>query len=436
MKKMRILIIADEVWNDDIHGNNVLSNWFNGFDADFAEIYCNPGSPKNKVCNHYFQVTDAMMAKSIIGKKAGNKFEISISQMQSNQVAQNTEEIPVKFYSFMKSIAGEGIRSIRDMIWLLGRYNKIELQKFIDDFNPDIIFCPRLLTPKLLRLENIVSKMTNAPFVAFTADDEASLKQVNYSPLYWLKRIFFRKAFQNHVKLYKHYFMFSEEQAKDYKSAYNISTSTLFKSGNFDENLEEKNINTPIKLVYAGRLYCNRWKTLVDISKALKQINTNELKMTLDIYTQEKVTNEQRKALMLSTDVVLHKPVKPEELVDIYKNADIALHVESFDKKYKYATRVSFSTKIIDLMASTCAIIAICWDKHAGFQYLKKNDAAFCISDTEQIKSTLENIVKNPELIKNYSKKAYDCGKANHNNLLIENNIRNVFEKVIKLESK
>ncbi len=433
---MKILIIADEVWNDDIFGNNVLSNWFNGFDAEFAEIYCSPGTPKNKVCTNYFQVTDLMMAKSFIGKKAGNRFEISFSQMESDQINQISEQTPVKFYSFMKSITGEGIRLVRDIIWLLGRYDKSELQKFIDNFNPDIIFCPRLLTPKLLRLENIISKMTDAPFVAFTADDETSLKQINYSPLYWLKRICFRKAFQNHVKLYKHYFMFSEAQAKDYKSAYNISTSTLFKSGNFDENLEEKNINTPIKLVYAGRLYCNRWKTLVDISKALKQINTNDLKMTLDIYTQEKVTNEQRKALMLSTDVVLHKPVKPEELVGIYKNADIALHVESFDKKYKYATRVSFSTKIIDLMASTCAIIAICWDKHAGFQYLKKNDAAFCISDTEQIKSTLENIVKNPELIKNYSKKAYDCGKANHNNLLIENNIRNVFEKVIKLESK
>lgn len=433
---MKILIIADEVWNDDIHGNNVLSNWFSNFDADFAVIYCSPGTPKNKVCNQYFQITDAMMVKSILGKKAGNKFEITISQMQQNQTTQNTEEIPVKFYSFMKSIAGEGIRTIRDLIWLFGRYEKYELQKFIDDFNPDIVFCPRLLTPKLLRLENIVSKMTNAPFVAFTADDEASLKQKNYSPLYWLKRICFRKAFQKHVKLYKHYFMFSEEQAEDYNSAYNISTSTLFKSGNFDKKLEEKNINTPIKLVYAGRLYCNRWKTLVEISKALKQINADELKMTLDIYTQEKVTTEQRKALMLSNDVVLHKPVKPEELISIYKNADIALHVESFDKKYKYATRVSFSTKIIDLMASTCAIIAICWDKHAGFQYLKKNDAAFCISDAEQIKSMLEKIVNNPQLIRTYSRKAFECGKINHNNLLIENKIRNVFEKVIKLEGK
>ena len=184
-------------------------------------------------------------------------------------------------------------------------------------------------------------------------------------------------------------------------------------------------------MVYAGRLYCNRWKTLVDISKALKQINADELKMTLDIYTQEKVTNEQRKALMLSNVVVLHKPVKPEELIEIYKNADIALHVESFDKKYKYATRVSFSTKIIDLMASTCAIIAICWDKHAGFQYLKKNDAAFCISDTEQIKSTLENIVKNPELIKKYSKKAYDCGREKHNKNKIQNQIKKVFKDVV-----
>lgn len=433
---MKILIIADEVWNDDIFGNNVLSNWFNGFDAEFAEIYCSPGTPKNKVCTNYFQVTDLMMAKSFIGKKAGNRFEISFYQMESDQINQISEQTPVKFYSFMKSITGEGIRLVREIIWLLGRYDKSELQKFIDNFNPDIIFCPRLLTPKLLRLENIVSKMTEAPFVAFTADDETSLKQVNYSPLYWLKRICFRNAFQNHIKLYKHYFMFSEEQAEDYKSAYNISTSTLFKSGNFDENLEEKNINTPIKLVYAGRLYCNRWKTLVEISKALKQINTDELKMTLDIYTQEKVTTEQRKALMLSNDVVLHKPVKPEELISIYKNADIALHVESFDKKYKYATRVSFSTKIIDLMASTCAIIAICWDKHAGFQYLKKNDSAFCISDAEQIKSMLEKIVNNPQLIRTYSRKAFECGKINHNNLLIENKIRNVFEKVIKLEGK
>lgn len=36
---MKILIIADEDWNDVVFGNGVLTNWFTGFEAEFAEIY-------------------------------------------------------------------------------------------------------------------------------------------------------------------------------------------------------------------------------------------------------------------------------------------------------------------------------------------------------------------------------------------------------------
>ena len=73
---MRILVITDEVWNDRIHGNNVLSNWFDGFDAEFANIYCSPGFPNNNCCNRYFQITDKMMLKSIVkGKRAGRIVE-------------------------------------------------------------------------------------------------------------------------------------------------------------------------------------------------------------------------------------------------------------------------------------------------------------------------------------------------------------------------
>jgi hypothetical protein len=165
MKGLRILIIADEVWNDEIHGNNVLSNWFNGFNAEFAEIYCSPGSPKNKCCENYFQLTDLMMVKSVIGKRAGRRFQISVPEMYKESKAHSAEQMPTRFYRFMKSITGDGLRVIRDLIWLTGRYNKNELQEFINDFSPDVVFCPRLLTPKLLRLERTIMGMTNAPFV-------------------------------------------------------------------------------------------------------------------------------------------------------------------------------------------------------------------------------------------------------------------------------
>lgn len=62
---MKILIIADEEWNDVVFGNGVLTNWFTGFDAEFAEIYYSPGLPLNNVCNRYFQLTDGLMMRSL-----------------------------------------------------------------------------------------------------------------------------------------------------------------------------------------------------------------------------------------------------------------------------------------------------------------------------------------------------------------------------------
>ncbi len=79
---MNILLITDEVWNDEVHGNNVLTNWFEGFPANFSNIYCSPGVPKNNVCKNYFQLTDKMMARSLIGsKRAGKKITIIKKKM-------------------------------------------------------------------------------------------------------------------------------------------------------------------------------------------------------------------------------------------------------------------------------------------------------------------------------------------------------------------
>lgn len=428
---MRILIIADEVWNDELHGNNVLSNWFDGYNADFAEIYCSPGTPNNQCCENYFQITDTMMVKSFLGKKAGNRFELSTSKMQKIAKTEIAEQMPGAFYKFMKSIASTPVLMIRDLIWLTGSYNKKELEKFIVDFEPDVVFCPRLLTPKLIRLEKIVSKYTKAPFIAFTADDEGSLLQVSYSPFFWIRRLLFRKAFKKHIKLYKEYVMFSEEQAIEYAIEYNIATSTLFKSGNFTGAPITKKINTPIQLVYAGRMYCNRWKTLAAIGKALKEINADGIKMTLAIYTQENISNRQLKALLPNDYIRLNGRISPSELIDIYKQADIALHVESFDKKYRYATRVSFSTKIIDLMNSSCAILAICWNKHSGYQYLKKHDAAFCVSEIDNIKALLIQLVDKPELVQAYAKKAWECGEMNHKSIHIQEKMKKILQRVI-----
>ena len=72
---MKVLIISAETWRDDKNGGNVLSNIFNNTNFEFAQIYCNPGNPSNKLCKNYFQLTDTMIINSFFSKnnKIGNK---------------------------------------------------------------------------------------------------------------------------------------------------------------------------------------------------------------------------------------------------------------------------------------------------------------------------------------------------------------------------
>ena len=431
---MKILIITAEEWNDYVYGNGVLSNWFSGFDAEFAHIYTSPGLPINHICRRYFRITDAEMAHSLVSRsKAGAELVVS-ADVASKERMQNAQRLGL--YGFMKNVSlgmHTFVQLIRDFIWCNGHYNEEALSKFVTDFNPDVVYCPRYLTPALMRLEKLVSKITNAPIVAFTADDEASYREYSLSPLYWLRRIWVHHKFANHLKTigYRHYWTFSEDQAQEYALAYGVETSTLYKCADFSEFHAWKAPGSPIRLVYAGRLYCNRWKTLAEIGKALKIINKDVERMVLDIYTTDELTTVQKQALCPENSVYFHGRVTPAELVEIYKKGDISLHVESFDTKYRLVTRVSFSTKIIDLMASTCAILAVCWNEHTGYKYLKKQDAAFCVSNYRDILPLLQRVCDHPKLIQQYAQKAYDCGKRNHSREIIQTQIRQMFEKVI-----
>ena len=425
---MKILLITAEEWNDFVYGNGVLSNWFTGFDAEFAQIYTSPGLPNNKVCNKYFQIDERQMLRSLYSKnKAGHEVKKLNNVGKSNAQRQGIYGLFKKISIWMRT----PVVMLQDLIWMIGRYDKVALRQFIDDFNPDVVFCPQLGNPKMWRLERFVKGMTDAPFVAFTADDEASYNQYSLSPLYWLRRWYCHRGLRKVVKIYSYYYMFSAEQANDYAREYGIPTSTLYKCGDFSTDFVSKSVGKPIRLVYAGRLYCNRWKTLAEIGKALHEINKNGERMVLDIYTQEAMTEEQRKALCPENSVYMKGSVNPKQLKEVYRNADIALHVESMDKKNRLATRVSFSTKIIDLMTSSCAILAVCWNHHCGYQYLFKNDAAFCVDDYNNILSTLQRIIDNPTLVQIYARKAYECGLKNHTREKIQKQIRDKFEEVI-----
>lgn len=57
--------------------------------------------------------------------------------------------------------------------------------------------------------------------------------------------------------------------------------------------------------------------------------------------------------------VSLHTSVLYSELMKLYKEHDIALHIEGFDLRSKAQLRMSLSIKIIDYLSSGCAVMCI-----------------------------------------------------------------------------
>ena len=426
---MRILVISDEVWNDTIHGNNVLSNWFQGFSAEFANIYCSPGFPKNTCCDRYFQITDGMMIQSILkGKQAG-----IVTRMQG-KCDKKYNSTDVENIGWMRKYCGDLLRFLKSVVWTFGRYNEDALGKFISDFQPDIIFSPRYANPKILRLERVVKKYANCPMIAFTGDNEYSLRMVCYSPFGWINKFWTRAALKKNSDMYSLYYTLSDEQKAEYEKVFHCPIKILRKCTppSVKTLPEITPLHKPIKMVYAGKLYYERWKTLAQIGSTIHTLNVGNKKFQLDIYTADILDNQEKKALNFPESVYIHGPVSQEEVLKIYRDSDIALHVESFQRKYRLLTRVSFSTKIIDCLSCGCALMTVAWKEHSGLTYLKREDASLCVDDLKKLPDILKMIGENSSQLQSYKEKAVSCLKRNHMRAAVQNELFLDFQKAIE----
>lgn len=423
---MRILLLLSETWNDKMHPNNNMTNWFKDFsNLEIWTISGGEGQPCNTCCKHYFQVSDKAMAKSLISsRKAGTVLHYDEYPQETVETYSRGENF---IYKNRKKFSFPLMRLLRSILWRFGRYDMKKLQAFIEDCQPDLIFTQRFGSVKMCRMEKIVQQIANVPMVAYTGDDEYSLRRLQFAPSAWID-LFWRRAWlRRMIPQYSLFYCQSKTQMLEFSNRFEIKTKFLVKCGDFQQENIHLAINEPIQLVYAGKLYCNRWKTLRLLVECLRIINQDGIKMVLSIYTKDPCNKAMQKALHDGRNSFLRGAVAGEELKAIYGKSDIALHVESFDLKNKLATKYSFSTKVMDCLSSGCAVMAICDKQHAAFEYLRENDIAFTASSKKELMDVLEGIVSDRRRIGNHAQKAYLFGCKHHDRQFIQEELMKDF---------
>lgn len=424
---MRILIISKEAWRDEQNGGNVLSNMFSQLPkSEFAQIYCNEQEPNNTICRNYYQMSDRMMVNNILHRAhVGRKVVYDKVPTKTEAKTESYKTAGGKFGGNLKRVA-------RELVWAIGRWDKKEIITYAREFNPDIIFAPCYGNHYMQRLTALVHNALNVPVVSYISDDFYTNKQFKFSPIFWLNHMFIRRRTR---KIFRHYslvYTMTDEQKQQCERDFGANMKILRKNGKFENQYLKSKVNDPIRFVYAGGIYLNRWKTLGALAEAMRHINADGVKMVLDIYTNNKLDQQMQQEINDGITARVHKAVSMAELMDIYHKSDVALHAEAFDITNRHVVRMSFSTKIVDCMDSGCAVMAICDKKQAGGSYLRRNECAICIHDLKQIESVLRNIVDYPNQLIKMQNKAFEVGRKYHLQENITRDLINDFESLCK----
>lgn len=419
-KNLRVLLLVAEPWRSDDSGGNTIDNFFNGMaGVEFAHVYNADQMPRNNMCTRYFQLSEKESYKSFFTRKRVGRIltpeEYSnITPQLSTDINNNTVSLKNHVIKFVRQIRPNSLLLIRQVLRRYSNWKTPELEAFVKEFNPDVIYAPCYASPFQLALTRHIKKMTGKKIITWSADDNYSLRQFSLNPFFWLNRFWNRRCLRKTYPYYDEFFSISENEIEEMSPIVGKQMKILRKGVYVPETFEPRPVHQPIKFIYAGGLYLNRHKSLIAIADALRKLNQGVVKAELHIYTGTSMEGKNDALLNDGRSSFVHGLVTPENLKGLYQESDVAIHCESFDLKYRLMTRLSFSTKVIDCFQSGCAILCIAWEEHTALKYLQKEDAAFCVTSVNEIAPTVRRIVENPELIPQYARKAYECEYKYH----------------------
>ncbi len=408
---MRILTFSGTPWNTSNSFGNSYSNIFEGIeDIEFANIYCSYGNANSKMVKRSFQITMSSLIKNLLHKNipTGREVPVGTGEEQDSTMA--------KMRNFGRKNRFKVFFFAIDMVWKLGRWKSQELKDFIDDFKPDVLFVPIYFSSYLNDILQFIKEYTGVPMIGYISDDCYTLKQFSLSPLYWIERLYKRRKVKKSINQCELLYVISDVQKREYEKIFTPPCKILTKCADFSDERKPdfKEPDEVLKMVYAGNISQGRYEILAELAKTAEKLNLDGKKFQLDIYTLSPLKDKQR-ATLSTESVHLHPPVSYTEIREIQKNSDILIHVEGFSLKEKLAVHQSFSTKIVDYLATNRCILAIGDDYCSSIQYFIDNNCGAVATKKADIEIVLSKLHNNRGLLKIYSQKGWESGQKNHN---------------------
>ncbi len=423
LKVAKILVCTANSWNSKV-GDNTFPLLLEGLPVEnISNLFIREETPDSPVCDNYFRISEGKVMKSIFKPsiKTGEKVEKEADDNSRLQAEQ-------------KSLYGKKARFyytklfIRELIWFVGKWKTKELDRFLEKASPDIVIYEM---SRYIHLNNIVRyiiKKSGAKGVGCFWDDTFTYKQekgLGYKAL----RFFQRKNLKKLAKASHEFFAITPKTKREADEFFNISCTVLTKAITDFSDYEEPKEKDSFKMLYTGNLAIGRDETMLLIADALKELNKNGTKITLDIYTNTDLSEKYKSGLNTEFSK-LYDAIPQSEVIEKQREADLLLFVESLKDENKIA-RLSFSTKITDYYAAGKCIFAVGNEDLAPIELFMEEDSAVVVTNADELQEKISQLV-DMETLKKYSAKAYETGKKSYSAEVVKEKFFTVLNGVLE----
>lgn len=414
----RVLIIGTLPYNPNESSRALDSYFHNWPNSKLRMIYSNSNQPYNCFCESHFRITDIELLRKLFNKnkKIGTIFD-------SRNIAQNAnDEISIDSKKISKFKKKSTFRYYaRKTLWNNKRWWSIELENWIEQFNPQIVYICFSDDYFILDISYFISAKYNIPIIAQIGDDYF-FKKYNFLMTPYIKK--YKELFSKVMETDGFGLYISDKISDKYNASF------LKKGFPFYLSSEIKEHSKPIiyEFNYFGKINLGRDNSLCLLGDALKAINKNYY---ISIYTGTISKKELRK--LKKHNCIYKGSVGYDNVKEIMNSGTFNIIASGFSKQNLEDSRYSLSTKVADSLISAGPIIAIGPDGDGAIDYLKERNCAIILNNQNIDVDDLAKALLDSQYLANISKTATNVYNKEHN---IENNRQYFEQECIKLTKK
>ncbi len=419
----RVLIVSNRPFNDKGASGNSLASYFKRWHPDaLAELYFHaelPSGPMSHRCRRYYRITDFDALRSVLYRRpcgqVVSNVDIAGASVEGGSGPSRLQE---RVYEFGRK-KHPSMMLLRDAIWRAARWRTGELNAWLDDFSPEVVFLVGGEYMYSYDIAAYVATRCAVPLVVFMGDDWYSVSRFSLSPLFWLHKALVRRAMRHVIGSAARLFSACDQMGEEYRRIFDVEYTTLATACGPIAPEPALDAGTPIELSYIGKVSLGRWTTLERIGAALAEINARQQRAILRIYSILRLDSGMVKRLSIPGAMEFMGGLNAAEVRKVTAKSDILVHVESMDKVNRKLTRLSLSTKIPEYLASGRCIFVAGPLEVGSIRYIQDHEAGMVVTDMEALRENLETLISSADLRRQYALNALQLAHQKHDSKVV-----------------